>query len=91
LSFQGYRNALKVKLRSYFEAQGENLDEVDISEYPDKGLVRRELYPWNEFEPDRYSPESIQLFNANMAKIAPKLEVKAVKLPLLSLKKENSK
>lgn len=89
--FQEYRETLRTKIRAYFDAQGENFDEVDVSEYPDKGLVRRELYPWNEFEPDRYSPETIQLLNDNMSKIAPKLEVRVVDLPLLSHRTEDSR
>ncbi|KAA8568666.1 hypothetical protein EYC84_007673 [Monilinia fructicola] len=28
--------------------------EVDVSELPDQGLVRREIYPWNDHEPNRF-------------------------------------
>lgn len=72
------------RLRSHFEGKGENLDDVDVDEYPDKGTVRREQYPWNEFEPDRFSDECLQFLNDEMASIAPKLEVKVAELPVLS-------
>lgn len=71
-------------MRSYFEGKGEDFDLVDFADYPDKGLVRRELYPWNDHEPDRFSPESISFLNKEMEMVAPKLEVKIVELPLLS-------
>lgn len=52
----------------------------------DLGFVRRELYPWNHYEPDRFTEESISILNEEMAKVAPKCCVRAVELPLL---KEN--
>ncbi|KAF2877007.1 hypothetical protein BDV95DRAFT_136699 [Massariosphaeria phaeospora] len=82
--FETYREALLTKLRSYFESQHEDFDAVDVQDYPDKGVVRRELYPWNVHEPDRFSDESIALLNQQLTAIAPKLEVKATELPLLS-------
>jgi hypothetical protein len=87
-SFEAYQERLKLKLRAYFESIGENFNNVDVLEYPDKGLVRRELYPWNEYEPDRFSSESIQFLNEEMTKVAHQLEVKVANLPLLALKDE---
>ena len=55
-----------------------------IEQFPDQGLVRRELYPWNTFEPDRCSDESVAFLNVEMAKVAPKLEVMATELPALT-------
>lgn len=54
----------------------------DAIHWPDKGSVRRELYPWNHYEADRLSEKStlIQM----MAKVAPKLEVRAVEMPALA-------
>ena len=52
-----------------------------ITTWPDHGLVRREVYPWNTFEPNRLA--SIPHLNAQMARVAPKLEVRAVELPAL--------
>ena len=53
-------------------------------DFPDEGLVRRELYPWNCLEPDRFSEESLNFLNDEMAVAAPKLEVRAVELPDLT-------
>lgn len=50
--------------------------------WPDQGLVRREQYDWNDFEPDRFG--NLDELNAMMTEVAPKLEVVAVDLPLLS-------
>lgn len=83
--FQTYQDILANTLRSYFESKGEDFDTADVQEYPDKGLVRREAYPWNEYEPDRFSPESLQYLNEEMTKVAPKLEVKVANLPVLTL------
>jgi hypothetical protein len=71
------------KLRSYFESQGETFDEAIVQEYPDKGAVRRELYPWNEYEPNRFSPEVLQILNNELESIAPKFIIKVAELPLL--------
>ncbi|KAF2632847.1 hypothetical protein BU25DRAFT_84490 [Macroventuria anomochaeta] len=83
-TFGEYDNILTSKLRSYYEKEGENVDDVEVEDYPDKGLVRRENYPWNEYEPDRHSDECLQFLNDEMANIAPKLEVRVSELPLLS-------
>lgn len=53
------------------------------SQLPEQGSVRRELYPWNDYEPDRFAESSISFLNREMQKIAPKCEVLAVSLPLL--------
>lgn len=82
--FAKHDATLSAKLRAYFEAKGEEVAKMDIEEYPDKGLVRREQYPWNEYEPDRSSPECLQFLNGEMASIAPRLEVRLSRLPLLS-------
>jgi len=52
-------------------------------DWPDSTLVRRECYPWNAIEPDRFSSDSLVAINAAMAKAAPKLIVQAVELPVL--------
>jgi len=51
---------------------------------PDQGSVRRELYPWNIHEPDRFSDASLQFLNNEVSKVAPSCEVHAVYLPLLT-------
>jgi hypothetical protein len=50
--------------------------------WPDSGFVRREVYPWNNYEPDRL--QELPIINQLMAMVAPKLEVKAVELPVLT-------
>lgn len=83
-TFSKYDEILTSKLRSYYEKEGKNVDDVDVEDYPDKGLVRRENYAWNEYEPDRFSDDCLQFLNNEMTSIAPMLEVKVSELPLLS-------
>lgn len=56
---------------------------VDPSRLDAQGYARRVLYPWNTFEPDRESPETLNLLNQRLKKIAPKCEVRTVALPAL--------
>ena len=58
----------------------------DWKDLPDHGVVRRELYPWNEHEPERCSGASLSYLNEEMAKVAPKCSVNAVELPILTEK-----
>jgi hypothetical protein len=57
-----------------------NDSDTKPSDLPDRGLVRREVYPWNRFEPDRYSSQFITLANESMSRLAPSLEVRATEL-----------
>ncbi|CAK7263832.1 hypothetical protein SEPCBS119000_000700 [Sporothrix epigloea] len=54
------------------------------ADLPDRGFARREVYPWNTFEPQRCSDASLTLLNQKLARVAPKCEVRAVQLPVLS-------
>ena len=54
------------------------------NDLPDQGSVRRELYPWNAHEPDRFSTASLDFLNAQMKEVAPKCSVVAVALSLLT-------
>ena len=54
------------------------------NELPDESTVRRELYPWNNHEPDRFSSASLALLNSEMSKVAPQCCVRVVTLPLLT-------
>ncbi|KAL4821505.1 hypothetical protein BDW67DRAFT_172263 [Aspergillus spinulosporus] len=56
---------------------------LDSSKLKAQGFARRILYPWNEHEPDRKSPETLRLLNERLKDIAPKCEVRAVALPVL--------
>ncbi|CAK7263844.1 hypothetical protein SEPCBS119000_000706 [Sporothrix epigloea] len=56
----------------------------DAANLPDHGLVRREVYPWNTYEPDRCSPASLAVLNLYLAEVAPKCEMRVVRLPILA-------
>lgn len=51
---------------------------------PEEGVVRREVYPWNEHEPDRFSSTNMHDLDVLVRKVATKCEVRAVSLPLLT-------
>ncbi|KXX72856.1 putative protein lysine methyltransferase SET5 [Madurella mycetomatis] len=56
---------------------------VEVSGLPDRGVVRREVYPWNTYEPDRFSAESLSFLNKQLSTMAPKCEVRVSRLPIL--------
>ncbi|KAK0646589.1 hypothetical protein B0T16DRAFT_458492 [Cercophora newfieldiana] len=58
-------------------------ESVDINDLPDRGVVRREIYPWNTHEPDRFSDESLSFLNKHLSTMAPKCAVKVSILPAL--------
>ncbi|KAG5915385.1 hypothetical protein E4U61_004643 [Claviceps capensis] len=57
--------------------------DYDPNDLPDYGLVRREVYPWNDHEPDRFAPESLDALNANLKDLAPKCAIQVATLPVL--------
>ncbi|KAL9066789.1 MAG: hypothetical protein Q9157_007016 [Trypethelium eluteriae] len=67
-----------------------DFESLPTSEWPEQSYVRRELYPWNDYEPDRLSEASLQTMNLEMHKVAPKLEVRVTELPVLSPDHNNS-
>lgn len=83
-TFTSYQKTLTGRLEEHFKNEGETLEGTNVQDYPEKGLVRRELYPWNEYEPDRYAPAVLDYLNQELAQVAPKLEVKVSELPLLT-------
>jgi hypothetical protein len=62
--------------------QGEDLD-LATAKLPNSGFARREVYPWNEHEPDRSSPGALQELNNRLKAVAPNLEVRSTNLPVL--------
>ncbi|KAL2213689.1 wd and tetratricopeptide repeat protein [Sarocladium strictum] len=58
-------------------------DAYEISDLPDYGLVRREVYPWNTYEHDRYSEEALRVLNKDLQSMAPKCAVQVATLPVL--------
>jgi hypothetical protein len=58
-------------------------DDIDFADFPNQGLVRREIYPWNMHEEDRYSVGTLDKLNAALSEIAPKVVAKVTELPVL--------
>jgi hypothetical protein len=76
---------LNERLAQYFKKRGiEYPGDLLIEDYPDRGFVRRELYPWNDHEPNRFLEESIDHLNEQLRTVAPDLQVKMIELPDLS-------
>ncbi|CAK7266001.1 hypothetical protein SEPCBS119000_001798 [Sporothrix epigloea] len=71
--------------RQRLRQSGGDDDDYDPHKLPNRGFVRREVYPWDTHEPDRCSPASVAFLNQQLAKVAPKCEVRAVRLPVLSV------
>jgi hypothetical protein len=82
--FKAHDAILSKKVGAYFEARGQDMNQVEIDDYPEKGNVRREQYPWNQHEPARTSEECLKFLNDELENIAPNLEVKVSELPVLS-------
>ncbi|KAM0238247.1 hypothetical protein ACHAP5_008770 [Fusarium lateritium] len=57
--------------------------EIDYPNLPEQGLVRREVYPWNDHEPDRFALESLAELNEHLSVMAPKCAVEVATLPVL--------
>jgi hypothetical protein len=51
---------------------------------PTVGLAPREVYTWDNFEPDRTSPESLGVINEELVASAPDLVARATFLPILA-------
>ncbi|KAL9017649.1 MAG: hypothetical protein Q9185_005045 [Variospora sp. 1 TL-2023] len=60
------------------------------TELPEQGYSRRERYPWNHHEPDRFSDESLRSLDGQIKKLAPKCEVRSVELPVLEADSSNT-
>lgn len=60
-----------------------NTETFEIGDLPDQGLARREIYPWNDHEPDRFADETIDFLNSELRSIGAKCEVKVTELPTL--------
>ncbi|CAJ2509993.1 Uu.00g058930.m01.CDS01 [Anthostomella pinea] len=54
-----------------------------VNDLPDWGMVRREVYPWNQYEPDRFSRQSLNFLNKEMSDMAPKCAIRVTELPIL--------
>src|ERR1700753_3395139 len=66
---------LQQKLSEALKAGLKDKDEtLEPDEYPEWGRVRREVYAWNNHEPDRSSPNSLTALNDLLATTAPNLK-----------------
>jgi len=75
-----------LETKSYIQTMARRrmkVDDFDINDLPDQGVVRREIYPWNEHEPDRFSSETLEFLNAELASVGPKCVVQVTELPTL--------
>lgn len=61
----------------------DNLGFNPRTDLPENGSARREIYPWNTYEPDRFSQHPLASINDEINEIAPKCEVRVTELPLL--------
>lgn len=80
-----FREDVRKGVSEHYGVHADALDTTEhanASEWPDSGLVRRERYPWNEHEPNRFA--DLEALNQMMQEVAPKLEVLAVELPDLT-------
>ncbi|KAI9840625.1 MAG: hypothetical protein M1838_003987, partial [Thelocarpon superellum] len=78
------RGQARLKLGRSDELSDAELDDLRKSDrLSDHGTVRREIYPWNEHEPDRFSERTLTALNAMMRTVAPKCEVRVTELPAL--------
>ncbi|CAK7263836.1 hypothetical protein SEPCBS119000_000702 [Sporothrix epigloea] len=86
----GNRELLQIKAlvdtagRQRLRQSGGDDDDYNPADLPKGGFARREVYPWNTYEPHRCSDESLASLNEQLVKVAPKCEVRAVQLPVLS-------
>lgn len=76
------------EIRSFIFTEGDKLEvprpesvSAPLTDWPNSGLVRREVYPWNNMEPDRLN--LLDELNNLMKYVSSKLEVRAVDLPAL--------
>jgi hypothetical protein len=58
-------------------------EKLDINDLPDQGLVRREIYPWNHHEPDRFSQQTLDFLNTELVSVALKCVAQVTELPTL--------
>ncbi|KAK7928610.1 MYND domain-containingprotein [Apiospora marii] len=73
-------------IQGYIETIGKRRVRRNVTclhDLPDWGMVRREVYPWNHHEPDRFSEDSIGFLNERLSTMAPKCAVQVATLPVL--------
>ena len=79
------RDLFMLKQKSIIVAEAHSGGSMfDSKDLPARGSVRRELYPWNVHEPDRFSTRSLAFLDSEMRAVAPKCSVLVTDLPLLT-------
>jgi hypothetical protein len=73
-------HALRSKTEAHPRDENSSLANTKL---PNSGFARREVYPWNDHEPDRSSPAALQELNSRLKAVAPHLEVRSTTLPVL--------
>ena len=94
LELQALDETIKDKAERYCSQKGiecDNDEDFDIDVCPEVGLVRREVYPWNDHEPNKLSEESLDLLNNQLSEVGPKLTVGTVDMPILPTSTEGLK
>lgn len=91
--FPRNRNGWDFLTRLLYEkrATGSSTIPIDPQTLPIRGFSRREVYPWNSYEPDRFSAPTLAHINATMRECSvsnddgggPWCEVRCVELPRL--------
>ena len=79
-----YRQRRSIKDRAWNDA------EFFPQDLPENGAARREIYPWNDHEPDRFSNESLFIINNECKMYGPNAEIRVVELPILDTDKPTS-
>ena len=92
LAFDKHDRSLKCSREFLFQAGRCSTDNIEpeafsaeIKNLPNRGFARREVYPWNVYEPDRFSSETLQALNERIAEVAPRCEVRVTTLPLMGV------
>lgn len=65
------------------KAQNEAISSGRLQQQGHFGFARREVYRWNDHEPDRAAVETLRDLNDLLTPVAPDLEVRSVELPVL--------
>ncbi|KAB8349788.1 hypothetical protein FH972_023802 [Carpinus fangiana] len=96
LATQSEQTRITEKIEANFAAKGRTVPrndkcQIDLTQVPDEGYVRREIYQWNSHESDRHSEDALTLLNSQLSQIAPKLEVRTVELPTLAADFDNAR
>ncbi|KAL9575944.1 MAG: hypothetical protein Q9212_007535, partial [Teloschistes hypoglaucus] len=75
MEFTSRRREITKKYNTILLEKDPNWNDWDWNpktDLPEQGHARRDLYPWNHHEPDRFSEENLSFLNERLKTIAPK-------------------